>query len=105
MPLIQIPAALLPVKLIVQEDSISAHASEKTTHAYASPFKTKNVTYGLGQTVINAGRPSTMPTTVPWPIALREICETMREGRKILMAPTSNPEKSRYLQETGAGSV
>ena len=46
---------------------------------------------------MKAGRPLTTSATVPWPIALGELGETMREGRKISMAPTSKPKKSRYL--------
>ena len=46
---------------------------------------------------MKAGRPLTTSATVPWPIALGELGETIRDGAKMSMAPTSKPLKLRLL--------
>ena len=46
---------------------------------------------------MKAGRPLSAPATVPRPIALGELGETIRDRAKSSRAPTSKPLNSRYL--------
>ena len=46
---------------------------------------------------MKAGGPLTTSATVPWPIALGELGETIRDGAKMSIAPTSKPLNWRFL--------